>query len=233
MAVFPCSTDRCHRSRISAGLDAWFADHFGFADTCVLGSKMSVDLLGASPTSVVRSVATAGCSMETVKDRGIGRAKIRWPPVESEVANWRDVDCPSRARLVPARLSRHRSTFTIPIHRLSVICIGASFQVDRVRSGRASVLRADQSAFDGLHGAPPDVVLDVRPELLAARPAERRDRTFDVTDSHWNERGAFSRLSGHHRGRSDVRCRRVPPARARSDFEGDGRDRATAATLPA
>ena len=205
MADFPVF-DRSLRSlaRFPAGLDAWFGDHFGFRSTLVRwSSKMSVDLFGASPsTSVVLGrdgwlfYADDGAYEDLASVSSLS---------DPEIDNWRTSILRARDWLRSRGIAY---VFTIPPDKH--VIYPEQLPATVRRTGPMS--RADQ-VFAILEGK--DFVVNARPALEAAA---RRERIFDVTDSHWNERGAFVAYQAIIEAvRRQVP--RVPPARARSDFE--------------
>ena len=205
MAVFPV-LDGSLRSvrRFPAGLDAWFGDHFGFRSTLVRwSSKMSVSLLGASPsTSVVLGRDGWLFYADDGADEDIASIRLL---SESEVANWRTSILRARDWLHSRGIAY---VFTIPPDKHVIYPEQLKATVRRA----GPVRRADQ-VFASLQGK--DFVVNPRPAL---EEAARRERIFDVTDSHWNERGAFVAYQAiieavHHQ------VPRLPPARARSDFK--------------
>jgi alginate O-acetyltransferase complex protein AlgJ len=205
MADFPV-IDGSLRSvrRFPAGLDAWFADHFGFRSTLVRwSSRMSVDLLGASPS---KSVVLGRDGWLFYADDGADEdiASNRLLP-ESEVANWQTSILRARDWLHSRGIAY---VFTIPPDKHVIYPEQLPSTVRRT----GTMLRADQ-VFASLKGN--DFVVNPRPAL---EDAARRERIFDVTDSHWNERGAFVAYQAIIEAvRRQVPT--VPPAHARSEFK--------------
>lgn len=205
MARFPV-IDGSLRSvrRFPAGLDAWFADHFGFRSTLVRwSSKMSVDLLGASPsTSVVLGRDGWLFYAEDGADQDIASNHLL---PESEVANWKTSILRAHDWL-RSRGIAYVFTIAPDKHVIYPQQLPSSVQPT------GAVLRADQ-VFETLKGN--DFVVNPRPAL---EEAARRERVFDVTDSHWNVRGAFVAYQAIIEAvRRQVPA--VPPAHARSEFK--------------
>jgi hypothetical protein len=205
MARFP-QIDGSLRSvrRFPAGLDAWFADHFGFRSTLVRwSSTMTVDLLGASPST---SVVLGRDGWLFYADDGANEDIASNTPLpESQVQNWRRSILRARDWLHSRGIGY---VFTIPPDKHVIYPEQLPPTVRRT----GSILRADQ-VFESLKDQ--DFVVNPRPAL---EEAARRERIFDVTDSHWNERGAFVAYQAIIEAvRRQVP--NVPPARPRSDFK--------------
>ena len=164
---------------------------------------------------------TAGCSMRTMARARTSRAHRRCRSATCE--NWRDAV--TRAR---DWSKAHAIAF--------VFVIAPDKHVDLPRAAsrlgppRRHVARADQ-VFAALAGsgaarrlrpaARASVAIDLRPALFDAKT---RERVYHLTDTHWNERGAFVAyrqiIDALHAQKPAV-----PPAWPRSDFNdrSDGR----------
>lgn len=204
MADFPV-LDGSARSvrRFPAGLDAWFADHFGFRSTLVRWSaRMSVDLFRASPST---SVVLGRDGWLFYADDGADEDIASTLPLsEPGVDGWRTSILRARDWLRSRGIAY---VFTIPPDKHVIYPEQLPSSVRRA----GPVLRADQ-VFASLPGK--NFMVNPTPAL---EEAARRERIFDLTDSHWNERGAFVAYRAIIEAvRQQVPS--VPPARARSDF---------------
>jgi hypothetical protein len=186
-----------------SGFDAWFADHFGFRSTLVRwASAVSVEGLRASPTS---SVVLGKHGWLFYADDGADQDFASISPLSSpEIDNWRLSVTRTRDWL---RSKGIAYVFTIPPDK-HVIYSGEMPETVR-RAGRVS--RAGQ-VFASLQGE--DFVVDPRKALEAQAS---RERIFHVTDTHWNDRGAFVAYQAIIEAvRRQVPA--VPPAWTRDDF---------------
>jgi hypothetical protein len=188
----------------------WWADSFGFRSTLVRWSgELRYFGLGVSPsTSVVKGkdgwLFYAG-------DSGMDDY-VRESPFEPErLGEWRETLVRSREWL---RREGIGFVFTIAPDKHVVY---PEYLPETIRPV-GTTYRMDQlfRALDGT-GVP---AVDVRKELLAAKA---RERLFEKTDTHWNERGAFvayQQLVGAIREQVPA----VPPAFPRADFDAISRN---------
>jgi len=193
-----------------AALDAWFEDHFGFRATLVRWSAAArLFGLGVSPaTSVIKGrdgwfyYASDG-SLEDYT-----RAE---PLTADAVANWREALVRANRWL---RARRIAFVFTIAPDKYVEY---PEFMPSSIASVTA-VSRTDQ-VFEGLRDSGVAAV-DLRPHLDAARA---RERIYQKTDTHWNDRGA---LVAYRDLIAAVRLQApaVPPAWTRDDFDAVTRE---------
>ena len=205
MAGFPVF-DGSMRSawQFPAGLDGWFADHFGFRSTLVRwSSKASVDVFHASPSS---SVILGRDGWLFYADDGANEDLASVLSLSSpEIENWRTSLLRARDWLRSRGIAY---VFTIPPDKHVIY----PEQLPASVRGTGHVSRADQ-VYASLRGE--DFVVNARPAL---DEAAGRERIFYRTDTHWNERGAFVAYQAIIEA---VRRQapEVPPARPRSDFK--------------
>ena len=204
MAAFPAFDGSWHSARrYPAGLDAWFDDHFGFRAAFVRwNARASVEWFRTSSSASVflgRNSWLFYADDGAVEDMGNVAAMPK-----GEVKNWREA-------LVRAHdwLERRAIAYVFTI----VPDKHAAYPEELPDGVRAlgPTSRAQQ-VFSGLAGA--DFVVDVRDALASAKT---RERTYHLTDSHWNDRGLFVAYQAlvEAARRQDPS---VPPAWPRSDF---------------
>lgn len=196
------------------GLGKWFDDHFGLrADLIRWYGITRYDWLETSPAPYV--AVGRNHWLFYLEDGGLPDYVNESPLSESELGEWRRLIV--RAQKWCAARGITYLFVTPPDKHV----IYADHVPDTIRQ-LSPVSRADQvitAATDT--GA----VLDVRQEMRAAAASER---LFHVTDTHWNDRGAYAA----YRQIIDTlhaRVPAIPPARDRSTFneatrELDGRD---------
>ena len=186
-------------------LTGWFEDHFGFRSTLVrwYGEGRYFGL-GVSPAaSVIRG---RDGWLFYADDHGMEDYTRESPFPAEQVEEWRETLVRSRAWL-QARGVAFVFTIAPDKHVLypeklpdTIRPLGVPYRMDQV--------------FEGLAGSSVAAV-DLRPALRAAKA---RERVFEQTDTHWNERGAFvayQRLVAAIREQLPA----VPPAWERSDFD--------------
>lgn len=201
-------------STFGTGFDLWFQDHFGFRSTLVRWYGASRYFgLGMSPTPMV--IRGKDDWLFYHEDGGIEDITNEQLLTPAEIANWRSAILRTRdwcrARGIPY-------LFTIPPDKHIVY---AERLPDTIRP-QSSRTRTDQ-----LLAAVQDtgVVVDVRRAIFAAKAQER---VYHVTDTHWNDRGAYA---AYQEIINAVRrsLPSVPPPHDRSTFDAtsrmlDGRD---------
>jgi alginate O-acetyltransferase complex protein AlgJ len=179
LASFP-SFDGSWRAAVQfpTGLCAWFEDHFAFRTRLVrLYGELRFFGLGVSPNPSV--VAGRDGWLFYGGDSGMDDYTRQKPFSPAQLAEWRDSIVRShewlRARgiayvfaIAPDKHVIYPEQLPATIHPLP-----AETRMDQL--------------FQALRGTGV-VAVDFRPALLAAKA---RERVFDVTDSHWNRRGAF------------------------------------------
>jgi hypothetical protein len=185
------------------GFDTWFQDHFGFRSTLVrwYGESRYYGLRVSPSSQVVRG---KDGWLYYAEDAGLDDY-INEPLLSpGEVENWRQTVLRARDW---CRAHHIAYVFTIPPDKPVVY---PEYYDESVRQ-LSPVSRADQVFTATLDTG---VVLDVRQALLAGKS---RERLFQKTDTHWNERGAFLAyqqiIDAVHR-----QVPAVPPARDRSAF---------------
>jgi hypothetical protein len=192
-----------------AGFDAWFSDHFAFRKDMVRWfGETRYFWLGVSPApSVVvgkDSFLFFGAD-ESVDDYANAR-----PFTDRELQNW-------RTSITKLRdwCQRHGIAYVFTIAPDKYLVYPEDFP-DSVRQVNP------MSRMDELYAAVSDtrVVADVRPVLSHAKAHER---IYYLTDTHWNDRGAFA---AYQTIINAVRAQNpaVPPAWERSDFEAGSRE---------
>jgi hypothetical protein len=193
-------------SRFPSGLSMWFEDHFAFRAGLVRwDAAVRMFALKQSPSSDVL-LGNDGW-LFYADDGAIEDMTNASLLTSADIANWRDA-------IVRARdWSRHQGVAFVFAVVPDKHVIYPEQLVDGVRRIEP-ISRTDQ-----IVAALNDLVLDVRPDLLAAKT---RERIYHRTDSHWNERGAFI---AYRRIIESVRLQNpaVPPAWLRSDFADESR----------
>jgi len=189
---------------------AWFEDNFGFRSTLVRWSgELRYFGLGVSPsTSVVKGkdgwLFYGG-------DSGMGDYTRQTPFDAKRLEEWRETLVRSREWLQREGIG---FVFTIAPDKHVVY---PEYLPETIRPA-GNPYRMDQ-LFRALEGTGVATV-DVREALLEAKA---RERLFEKTDTHWNDRGAFvayQRLVAAIREQVPA----VPPAFPRADFDAVSRD---------
>ncbi len=206
LAAFP-NVGRSWRSiaGFGPGLSLWFEDHFGFRSLLVRWyGRSRLQLLGVSPSAAV--VKGRGGWFFYGDDTSIDDyANVEALPAEG-VANW-------RAALTRAHdwLKANHVAYVFTIAPDKYVIYPEEMPASIVRTGATS--RTDQ-VYRGLRGS--DVTFaDSRRALLEAKA---RERVYQRTDTHWNDRGAlvaYQQMIGAIR----TRIPSVPPPWTRADFE--------------
>ena len=201
-------------SAFAPSLDLWFQDHFGLKSTLVRWYGVTRYFwLRMSPSPAV--VRGKNGWLFYAEDGGLDDFAHDQPLWPEEVANWRESIVRAKA-WCRARGIGYLFTVVPDKHVLY-----PEYFDDHV-TPVGPVSRTDQlltATFDT------GVVVDVRPAMRAAKAG---DRLYHMTDTHWNERGAFV---AYQQIIAAVRAQlpAVPPAKDRSMFEArtrtlEGRD---------
>jgi alginate O-acetyltransferase complex protein AlgJ len=187
----------------------WFEDHFGFRSTLVRWfGESRLFLLGVSPSSAVLKghdgfffYADDSATEDYVSDN---------PLTPEALANWR------RAVVLAQRWLRARGVGYVFLIAPDKHAIYPEMMPD-------SVLRLGaMSRTDQFYGSLQDtgIVVDVRPALFAQKA---RERIYQKTDTHWNDRGAlvaYRAIIGAARAQVPA----IPAPLGRDDFDPVTRD---------
>ena len=182
---------------------AWFDDHFGFRSRLVRWyGESRLFGLGVSPSAAV--VKGADGWFFYGDDKSVEDYADVEPMTDGALANWRAAILGARDWL-QARGIAYVFTITPDKHVIYAEAMPASI----ARVGERS--RADQ-LFTALQDT--GLAVDVRPAVFEAKA---RERVFQQTDTHWNDRGA---LAAYQQIITAVRVRvpATPPAWTRDDF---------------
>src|SRR5262245_5385377 len=191
-----------------SGVDDWFQDHFGFRSKLVqwYGESRYYGLRVSPSSQVVRG---KDGWVYYADDAGLDDYTNEKPLPPGEIENWRQTILRARDW---CRAHNIAYVFTIPPDKPVIY---PEYFDDNVRPV-AAVSRADQVFTATLDTG---VVIDVRQAMMAGKS---RERLFQKTDTHWNERGAFLAyqqiIDAVHR-----QLPAVPPARDRSAFDATSR----------
>jgi len=193
---------------LGPGLDAWFSDHFGFRSDLIRWYGESRYFgFGVSPSPMVIRGENGWLYYE--EDGGIedyaneplldAEALHAWHETVVRARDW----CKARGIayvfvIAPDKHKIYPEHYNPDIHPVT------------------AVSRTDQ-VLEAL--ADTGVAVDVRPAMMAAKDD---DRLFHLTDTHWNDRGAFV---AYQQIIEAVRKQRpaVPPAHDRSTFNATSR----------
>lgn len=190
---------------LATGLSDWFSDHFGFRSTLVRWHAESrLFVLGVSPTTTV--IAGRNQWFLYGDDGAVEDYSRVAPMTTAAVEGWRET-LTRTERWLRARGIAY--VFTIAPDKHVIYPEAMPAAVRRI----TDVSRTDQ-VFAGLAGSGVSAV-DVRPALMAARD---RERVYQRTDTHWNDRGAFAAY-GQLIAAVRQQVPAVPPAWTRDDFE--------------
>jgi alginate O-acetyltransferase complex protein AlgJ len=188
----------------AANLSRWFDDHFGFRSVLVRWyGESRLFVLGVSPSAAVVK-ADDGWFFYGEDDAIEDYAQVA-PMTPDALANW-------RAAVLDARdwLRRRGVEYVFTIAPDKHTIYGDQMPATVARVGDVS--RADQ-LFTTLQDT--GLAVDLRPSLFEAKS---RERVYQHTDTHWNDRGA---LVAYQRIIAAVRARvpATPPPWTREDFE--------------
>jgi len=206
MAPFPARPSSWRSlSTFGADLSRWFDDHFAFRSTLVRWhGRARLFWLGASPsTSVI--VGRDGWLFYG-DDAGAEDYVSATPFTSRELDDW-------RRTLVHAQdtLASRDAAFVFTVapdkHAVYPEYMPASLR-------QAGPATRTQQLFEYLSAKSDVAAVDLRPVLLEAKT---RERVYHLTDTHWNDRGAFA---AYQRLIEEVRRQlpTVPPAWTRADF---------------
>ena len=206
LAAFPAPASP---AQFGAGLTHWFDDHFGFRSTLIKGyGEERLFGLGVSPTSAV--IKGDDGWFFYADDNAIDDYASTSLMTDAAIANW-------RAALVDANRWLQRKgiayVFTIAPDKHAVYPEMMPASIVRVNA----LSRTDQ-LFTALQDTA--LAVDVRPALADAKA---RERVYQKTDTHWNDRGAFAAYTLII-GAAHARLPAVPPPLSRDDFMAASRD---------
>jgi alginate O-acetyltransferase complex protein AlgJ len=165
-------------ARFGDGLTLWFDDHFGFRSALVRWyGESRLLLLGVSPSTAV--VKGRDGWLFYGDDKAIEDYANDEPLSAEGMANW-------RAAVTRASdwLKGRGIAYVFAIAPDKHVVYSEAMPSTLVRTGDRS--RTDQ-VYDALRGSSAATV-DVRPALLEAK---NRERIYQRTDTHWNDRGAL------------------------------------------
>ena len=188
---------------LPAGFTAWFDDHFAFRARLVRWyGESRLYALGVSPSAAV--VRGRDGWFFYGDDKSVEDYANVEPLTDGALANWRAAILDARAWL-KARGIAYVFTITPDKH----VIYGEEMPAAIARVGDLS--RADQ-LFTALQDT--GLAVDVRPAVLEAKT---RERVYQQTDTHWNDRGA---LAAYQQIIAAVRARvpATPAAWTRDDF---------------
>jgi alginate O-acetyltransferase complex protein AlgJ len=193
------------------GLGNWFDDHFGFRASLVRWyGESRLFGLGVSPSSAV--VKGRDGWFFYADDEGMVDYAAETPLTPQEVANWRAAIVGARDWL-QSRGIAYVFTIAPDKHVIYPEEVPASIQRIGATSRMHQVIAALMEA--GV------TVVDVRPALADAKA---RERLYQKTDTHWNDRGAlvaYQQIVAAARALVPA----VPPPWTRADFEPIERER--------
>jgi len=205
LAAFP-RVDGTWRSiaDFGPGLGAWFDDHFGFRAALVRWyGESRLFTFGVSPTTSV--VKGNDGWFFYADDESMEDYANADPLSPGALANWREAVARAREWLQARGIAY---VFTVAPDKHVLYGEEVPSTIEKV----GDVSRADQ-LYTTLQDL--GVTVDVRQSLYEAKT---RERIYQKTDTHWNDRGA---LVAYQRTIDAVRARvpRTPPAWTRDDFE--------------
>lgn len=190
------------------GLDAWFADHFGFRSWLVRWYGESRYFgLKVSPVSTVLRGKDGW--LFYADDGGLDDYTNERPLPPGEIENWRRTILRERDW---CRAQGIGYIFTVPPDKDAIY---PEYFVDTIKQ-LSPVSRTDQLMTATLDTG---VVVDVRQAILAGKSKER---LYHRTDTHWNQRGAFLAYQQIIQAVA-VQVPSVGPPLQRDDFESTSR----------
>jgi len=191
------------------GFTAWFDDHFGFRSTLVRWSgEIRLFVLGVSPSRAVAKGLDGWFFY--ADDNAIEDDANAAPMTDADVANWR-----LAVRRAQTWLAARRIRYFFTVAPDKHVLYGE--YLPRTIAKLGDVSRTDQ-LLNGIGDL--GCGIDLRPSLSADTA---RERTYQRTDTHWNDRGAFSAYQQMLRA-VHARVPGVPEAWSRDDFEPVARD---------
>jgi hypothetical protein len=194
---------------VGTNVRPWFDDHFGLRSTLVKWyGEIRLFVFGQSPSASVLKGADGWFFY--ADDKAVEDYISDDPLTADALANW-------RSALVRAR------RWLTSRHVAYVFLLAPDKHVMYPEEMPQTIVRIGQmSRMDQFYGSLMDTgfIVDVRPVLIAQRA---RERIYQKTDTHWNERGAFAAY------RAIVEAARtalpeIPPAWSRDDFDVAARD---------
>jgi alginate O-acetyltransferase complex protein AlgJ len=195
-------------ARLPAAFSAWFDDHFGFRSLLVRWYGESRLFVLRTPPSAAVIEGEHGWFFYG-DDKSVEDYANAEPMSDEALANW-------RAAIVRARdwLRARNVEYVFTITPDKHVIYADEMPPTLARVGELS--RTDQ-LFTALQDT--GLAVDVRGNELAAKA---RERVYQQTDTHWNDRGA---LVAYQQIIRAVRARvpRTPPAWARTDFVDEDR----------
>jgi len=208
LAAFPAVTPAAP-GRFGAGLTHWFDDHFGFRSTLIkrYGEERLFGF-GVSPSSAV--IKGEDGWFFYADDNAVDDYASTSLLTDSALINWREAVVDAGRWLERKGIAY---VFTIAPDKHAVY----------PEMMPASIVRMDTlTRTDQLFTALQDTALavDVRPALADAKA---RERVYQKTDTHWNDRGAFAAYTLII-GAAHARVQAVPPPLTRDDFQAASRD---------
>ena len=194
---------------VGGGLTRWFDDHFGFRSTLIRWyGEERLFALGVSPSAAV--VKGADGWFFYADDNAIDDYASPSPLTPEAIANWRRAVLAARDWLNARGVAY---VFTIAPDKHTLYPEDMPSTLIRI----SEMTRTDQ-LFTALQDV--GFAVDVRPALFEAKA---RERIYQRTDTHWNDRGAlvaYQQIIGAVRARVPS----VPPAWTRDDFDPVARD---------
>jgi hypothetical protein len=207
LAPFPrTSASLTSAAALPNAFAAWFEDHFGFRSHLVRWyGESRLFLLHTSPSAAV--VKGEHGWFFYGDDKSVEDYANVEPMTDEAMANWRSAIVRARDWLVARKVAY---VFTIAPDKH--VIYGDEMPATIARLGELS--RADQ-LFTALQDT--GLAVDVRG---AEFDAKAKERVYQQTDTHWNDRGAlvaYQQIIGAVR----ARVPRTPPAWTRADFADD------------
>jgi alginate O-acetyltransferase complex protein AlgJ len=194
---------------VGTNIRPWFDDHFGLRSTLVKWyGEIRLFVFGQSPSASVLKGADGWFFY--ADDKSVEDYISDDPLTADALANW-------RSALVRAR------RWLTSRHVAYVFLLAPDKHVIYPEEMPSTILRIGQmSRMDQFYGSLMDTgfVVDVRPVLIAQRA---RERIYQKTDTHWNERGAFVAYRAIVEAARTARPE-IPPAWSRDDFDAAARD---------
>ena len=185
------------------GVSAWFDDHFGFRSTLVRWyGETRLFGLDVSPSAAV--VVGRDGWFFYADDKAVEDYANVELMTDAGLANWREAVLRARNWLQTRKIAY---VFTVAPDKHAVYAEEFPTTIARIHA----MSRADQ-LFSALQDT--GLAVDARPALFGAK---QQERIYQLTDTHWNDRGAlvaYQQIINAVRGRVPS----TPPAWTRSDF---------------
>ena len=194
---------------VGTNIRPWFDDHFGLRSTLVKWyGEIRLFWLGQSPSPSVLKGSNGWFFY--ADDKAIEDYIADDPLTPEALANWRAALTRARRWLTAQRVAY---VFLLVPDKHAMYPEEMPSNVQRI---------GQMSRLDQFYGSTQDTgfIVDLRPALIAQRD---RERIYQKTDTHWNERGAFVAY------RTIIDAARVqhaaiPPPWTREDFDPVARD---------